>query len=126
MIRYRYNRQVTPPAPMVTVTLCGVDGSPLSMDVAAQLDTGADRTVVPWEPVQRLGASLRRTIMLSGYAGEIVEVATALLDIRLHDLPAVRVEVAVDHRIAEVLLGRDFLNRFRIVLDGPELMLEMS
>lgn len=126
MIRYRYNRQVNPPAPMVNVTLCGVDGSPLSMDVAAQLDTGADRTVVPWEPVQRLGASLRRTIMLSGYAGEIVEVATALLDIRLHDLPAVRVEVAVDHRIAEVLLGRDFLNRFRIVLDGPELMLEMS
>lgn len=111
---------------MVNVTLCGVEGSPLSMDAAAQLDTGADRTVVPWEPVQRLGASLRRTIMLSGYAGEIVEVATALLDIRLHDLPALRVEVAVDHRIAEVLLGRDFLNRFRIVLDGPELMLEMS
>jgi len=44
MIRYRYAQQLSPPAPVVTVTLrCPTTGTQ-AVGLPAQLDTAADRT----------------------------------------------------------------------------------
>jgi hypothetical protein len=45
--RYNFNRSVTPPAPFVYVTLLSRNGSGKSSEWPAQIDTGADKTVVP-------------------------------------------------------------------------------
>lgn len=55
MIRYRYNHQLSPPAPFVHVSLQGLEGTAAIADLPAQLDTSVDITVVPTVLVERLG-----------------------------------------------------------------------
>lgn len=46
-VRYSYNRQVTPHAPFVHVVISRPDDASISLaDVPAQVDTGADFTVI--------------------------------------------------------------------------------
>jgi hypothetical protein len=55
VIRYRYNTQLQPPAPFVHLLLRNpADGSEL-LAVPAQIDTAADRTVLPQTLVKNLG-----------------------------------------------------------------------
>ncbi len=54
MVRYTYNRQVTPPAPFVHVTVRPPIEGPSGVVVPAQLDTGADLSVIPLRLVDEL------------------------------------------------------------------------
>jgi hypothetical protein len=54
MIRYRYVQHLTPPAPFVYVSArCPATNQALN-DVPAQVDTAADRTVLPDSIIQSL------------------------------------------------------------------------
>ena len=55
MIRYLYNSQKSPPAPFVYVELADPAGTKQLQQVPAQIDSGADRTVIPWDLVLQLG-----------------------------------------------------------------------
>jgi len=44
----------------------------------------------------------------------------------VHDLPAVAIRAAFGEREPHILLGRDVLNANRLVLDGPNLILEID
>lgn len=55
MIRYRYTQQLTPPAPFVYVSIRCVATGALVSSLPAQLDTAADRTVLPKQLVATLG-----------------------------------------------------------------------
>jgi hypothetical protein len=48
------------------------------------------------------------------------------LQIQIHQLEAVAVEVLADRSEPYVLLERDVLNRHRVVLDGPQLILDLD
>jgi hypothetical protein len=61
-----------------------------------------------------------------GLEAEIVELPLFLVEIQLHDLPPARVRAALGRAERYVLLGRDVLNAFRIVLDGPQLAMEIG
>ena len=66
MIRYRYNSQVQPPAPFVYVALRNpADGVELR-DVPAQVDSAADRTVLPDAVVHALGLPQMGTMLSAG------------------------------------------------------------
>ena len=51
---------------------------------------------------------------------------TYLVELRLRELGPVTVKVLASSDEPYVLLGRDVLNRFTILLDGPNLVLEMA
>ena len=54
MVRYAFNRQVTPAAPFVHLSVSAPsDGAP-SVEVPARIDTGADVTVIPGRLVDEL------------------------------------------------------------------------
>jgi hypothetical protein len=61
-----------------------------------------------------------------GFYGEIVQLPAFLVAVSIHDLPPIEVRAVLGEREAFILLGRDVLNNHRIVLDGPQLMLEIS
>jgi hypothetical protein len=44
----------------------------------------------------------------------------------IHNLPAHNLEVIGHPMQVHVLLGRDVLNAYRIILDGPQLVLEID
>ncbi len=126
MHRYRYNEQLSPPAPFVFLTLSN-PLEPLSIDrVPAQLDTGADRTLIPQELVDLLQLDDARQIPIGGLGGEVMLLKTYLVKIAIHDFEPVVIEVVADRREPLILLGRDILNNVKLVLDGPNRVLEIG
>lgn len=126
MVRYTYARQCAPPAPFVHVALRRPDGAAEAKDLPAQLDTAADRTVIPSSLVEALSLAPMGDVLVAGFGGNITTLPTFLLTLEIRQLPALTVKVVASPHEPYVLLGRDVLNQFRIVLDGPQLALEIG
>lgn len=126
MIRYAYNHQVEPPAPFVHVLLRNLGSGAVRGNVPAQIDTAADRTVIPNDLMAGLGLVPLDELPVMGFGGQVLLVRTYLVEIAVRGLLAVTVEVLAHESEPFVLLGRDILNRHRLLLDGPGLALEIS
>jgi predicted aspartyl protease len=126
MIRFNYTRQVEPPAPFVYVSLrCPRMGISVH-DLPAQIDTAADRTVIPGSLVDPLGLEFVDTIDAAGLGGRVFAVSAYLIELTIRTLSPHKV-IAIAHGDEPyVLLGRDVLNRHRLLLDGPGLALEIG
>jgi predicted aspartyl protease len=126
MIRYRYNQQVSPPAPFVHVTIRRPGDETSVRDLPAQIDTAADMTVIPWRIVEDLQLLQHDEIETLGFGGHVASVTSFLVQLQIHQIEPVTVEVLADRDEPYVLLGRDMLNRHRVVLDGPQSILEID
>lgn len=126
MVRYRYASQLTPPAPFVNLTLTCPGTSIRVENLPAQIDTAADRTILPKELVQDLELEEDGKFLFQGFTGEVVELPVFLIAVQIHDLPVVLVRAAMGVVETHLLLGRDVLNRFRLLLDGPQRVLEID
>jgi hypothetical protein len=126
MIRYRYVDSVKPPAPFVSVSIRGL-GNDVQLDgQPAIVDPAADRTVLPGSTVRTLGLVEDGRLRFQGFASEIVELPVFLVEIRLHDFPPLLIRAVLGEHEPYALLGRDLLNSYRIVLDGPRQLLEIN
>ncbi len=126
MIRYRCNEQVEPPAPFLHISLRRPDGSGTAIDLPAQLDTAADRTVIPARVVEQLQLVRLREIPVAGFGGSVALLPTYLVQAAIHQLQPHAIEVIASPGESYVLLGRDLLNQFRVLLDGPNLLFEIG
>jgi predicted aspartyl protease len=122
---YRYASE-TPPAPYVLVNLANPDGSATVTDLPGRVDTGADRTVIPTAVATALALAEVDRLEFAGLGGVPVTLPVYQVSLLIRDLPAVSVEVAASDGEPHILLGRDVLNKYRIVLDGPNLRLEID
>jgi hypothetical protein len=126
MIRYSYNRQLVPPAPFVHVTIrCLETGKELN-GVPAQMDSGADRSVLPGNYVEELGLVQLDEIPVAGFGGHISLIPSYRVALAIHQFPPLLVEVIAHADEPFVLLGRDVLNQFRLLFDGPQNFLEIG
>jgi hypothetical protein len=126
MIRYRYAHELSPPAPFVNVTLrCPTTGT-LAANLPAQLDCAADRTILPGPVVDALGLVEDGRGFFQGFASEVIELPIFLVEINVHDFRALLIRAALGENESHILLGRDVLNANRILLDGPQLALEIE
>ncbi len=125
MIRYNYNTQFDPPAPLVLVTLRNPRTGQFVVDLPAQIDPGADFTVLPDVTVEHLQLVPVGEIEAMGLGRRIDVVPTFLVNIDLHDFTHASVKVIASDE-PYILLGRDVLNQHRIILDGPKLKLEFE
>jgi hypothetical protein len=126
MIRYRYNEQMSPPAPFVHVTLRCRETGKESADLPAQIDPAADRTAIPGMLVGQLGLVPLDELPVGGFGGQVLLLPTYRVELSLRSMQPVVIEVIAHPQEPVVLLGRDLLNRYRIVLDGPRLALEIE
>jgi hypothetical protein len=95
-------------------------------DLPAQLDTAADRTVLPANLVRALGLLQLGSILTAGLGNLARLRPSYLVEVRIHNLTAHTIEAVSDPNEAWILLGRDVLNNHRIVFDGPQLTLEIG
>jgi hypothetical protein len=126
LIRYNYNRSVSPPAPFINVRILSRDGLRTSTSWPAQFDTGADRTVVPLPLIEELNATPDGEFPVMGLGGVKVQLPSFFLSVAVHDKTSIEVEAVASPDEPHILLGRDVLNHFRILLDGPGLVLEIN
>jgi hypothetical protein len=126
VIRYRYVTQFQPPAPFVNVSVrCPTTGRHLSQ-LPAQVDSGCDRTILPGSVITALELVQVGQFSCLGFGSEVMQLPVFLVAISLHYLPPIEVRAVLGEREPCILLGRDVLNNYRIVLDGPQLSLEIG
>src|SRR5262245_49047100 len=94
MTRYRYNEQFDPPAPFVYVRLYSLKTGADYGELPAQLDTGADRTVVPTPVVEALGPQPLGETTVAGLEGEQFQLPLFGLHIEPRHLPPTKATVA--------------------------------
>jgi Retroviral aspartyl protease. len=119
---FLYSRIVTPPSPICSVTLSYDDRSG---DYGAILDSGADFTCVPAGIVRALALRKITDIDVGGSTNKNFQ-KRGVYRVNLEFLGF----VIAHHRIVSIegagvgdyiLIGRDILNRYRLLLDGPAL-----
>jgi len=126
MIRYSYNRQIAPPAPLVHVTVRSPERGTAVSDLPALLDTAADITVIPAHVAEELNLIALDETPIGGLDGRVSLVSTFLVRLELRESSPKVIRVVASRDEPDVLLGRDVLNDFRVVLDGPRLRLEIE
>lgn len=90
-----------------------------SQRMTAIVDTGADASLVPEDTLREIGARRAFEARLRSQWGERRQVFLYLVDVQIADLTLPGVYVVGDDRGQECVLGRNVLNRLRILLDGP-------
>lgn len=114
-----YDFSVFPPAPRLEIRLIAQPHGAVYGPVAAFVDTGADATIVPMSIVRELQAGVVTLKTVRGYAGSRRTVRTYLVDVEVGPFTLPGIEIVGDAAADEILLGRDVLNRLRVLLDGP-------
>ncbi len=123
--RYRYSPG-DPPAPSVLLNLTHPVTGQRVENLAALADTGADQTVVPESVVAALELPQLDQEVVRGFDGAAQILPTYLVVLQVRDLAPVEVEVIASSRVSNAVVGRDVLNRYRVMLNGPGRVLEIS
>jgi predicted aspartyl protease len=126
MMRYNYNRQIEPPAPFVHVSLKCLETGKSIDNLPDQIDIGADLTVIPGGIVDVLGLDPLEELRVAGLGGQIFSVPTYKVELTIRTLSPQKVLLIAHDTEPFILMGRDVLNRHRLVLDGPGLVLEID
>jgi len=88
--------------------------------------TAADMTALPMTIIERLQLVSVSDTVVRAFGHDPKRRPIYLVHIQVHDRESVEVEVLGDPVNDHVILGRDVLNHFRLVLDGPNQRLEIS
>lgn len=125
MISIPYSRSFQPPAPVVSVLIGPPDASRPPLSVSAQLDTGADRTVIPTSVAHQLGLVPGGHLQF-GVVGAVITLPVYFVSLGIPGVMDFIIDVAGDDDEPCILLGRDVLNALHAHLDGPGRMLTLS
>lgn len=94
--------------------------------VQAVVDTGADSTVVPIQLIRRLNAPKVDQAVMRSQWGEQRPVSIYALSVQIGPHSFAAMWVIGDDQGEEIILGRNLLNRLKVILDGPAGMLEVA
>jgi predicted aspartyl protease len=92
----------------------------------AIVDTGADSTLIPQSLLDEIGAPFSDEARLRSHWGEWRNVSLFTIDLGVEGLRLPGVEVIGDEQDQEIIVGRNVLNRLRLLLDGPAGRIEIQ
>ena len=118
-MNYPYSRNYHPPAPVVEVTLVSAAENLRVGPLPGFVDTGADGTLVPTPYLDEIHAPTTAEVAIRSQWGERRRVLLYLADVQIAGVTLPGIEVVGDEVSDEIVLGRDVLNRLRVLLDGP-------
>ena len=116
---YNYSRQIKPPAPFLDIQVSAMTES-RQTTVLAMIDTGSDGVTVPEFVASSLDLRPVDPAMIQGAVGPAAVVPMFRAFVSIEPFPPEELEVIVWPR-PFALLGRKFLNKYHITLDGPNL-----
>jgi predicted aspartyl protease len=119
MMKYPYDAAYRPPFPVARVAFHNSEEGLRTAAENALLDTGSDGSLVPISYLWEILAPALRDTRIRSHWGEWRPVQLFLIDLELGELMLQDIVVVGDEQGEEVILGRNVLNRLRIILDGP-------
>lgn len=123
-MRVNYDQSHDPPAPVLSCRVSGTVIRRPRTTLSALIDTGSDITAIPdWlERRYRLEAIGRLRLEGIGESSSIVYTYEAIITVG--DFPPRRLEVVLTH-YPFVILARDWLRHYHLLLKGPMQELEL-
>lgn len=118
-MKFSYRMDFRPPIPALAVRLYSPVTDRFADPTLAIVDSGSDATMVPLRYLVAIGAKETAPGWLVTVTGERQAVALYYVDIYLEQEVAPGIRVVADEAGDDIILGRDFLNRFSLFLDGP-------
>lgn len=115
------SRRFDPPAPLAIVSLRDPDSRKTVNDIPMWIDSGADMTLIPRVTINELNLKLDsgKSYRLEAFDGSASVAEAVQADLLFMGRTVRGRYLVLDSEIG--ILGRDVLNHFTIVLDGPEL-----
>lgn len=119
-----YDQEFDPPAPIISIKVANPNSRNFEL-LRAQIDTGADISAIPGKLIGALELAPVRYISSSDYKGRESQELTYFVNISFqqHDFSYIEV---ISGEEENALLGRDVLNKLRLVLDGKALHFEIT
>ena len=112
--------------PYLSVCIRDADLGLTSYTKDGLVDTGADTTIVPLEWLDQVEAAVEGHAVVHGLWGGVRSVNAYVVDVIVEGITFPGVVVIADETDDDVLLGRDVLNRMKIVLDGFKEQIEIA
>jgi hypothetical protein len=116
-----YSREHHPPAPVLDIYLSAPDSYEWHGPFQAQLDSGADVTIIPMSLIADLHVPAIDEIALISQWRDRHVMHLFQVDIQITDLLLPVIDVVSDRWSEGILLGRNILNRLDLMLEGPKL-----
>ena len=116
-----YSSALFPPIPVLDVFFAFPAGDDWNGPHQALVDSGADFTIVPAALVAQLNLPVVRPVYVSSHWQDRRSAYVYEVDIRVGDMVLPAVDVVGDRHGAQVLLGRNLLNKLDLRLQGPVL-----
>ena len=114
-----YSTEFDPSAPVIAVQITGIVHSRPRVTLPALLDTGSDFTAVPANLVSRLKLYAVRPQLFEDFSGETREEFLYGVRLGYANQPVREMQVMVTG-LPLVILGRDWLEDYYLLLNGPE------
>ncbi len=125
-IIFHYVQQESPPAPYVLVSIARFDNQASLVDIPAKVDSAADRTVIPLQLATQLALDEIEQRPFAGLGSIVTTLSIYRAVLTIRGLTPIVADTAGAPGEPQVLLGRDVLNLYRLVLDGPGLRVEIA
>lgn len=122
-LSYPYDTSYDPPAPVVPVRISAPGSPDRGVALPALVDSGADVTVIPAAVAEAIGLPPIGQLRVAGVAGVVHGAVVYAAEVEIN---GVRRPAEVIGLGDQTLLGRNLLNQWVLVLDGPGLRLEMT
>ncbi|MCP4537278.1 MAG: hypothetical protein GY832_09035 [Chloroflexi bacterium] len=124
-MRYPYDVGYQPPFPVLRVVLRNSDEGLDTPTKDALLDTGSDGSIVPIAYLRQILAPALSDTRIRSHWGEWRPVQLFVVDLELDGLILPGIFVVGDEQGDEIVLGRNVLNKLRLLLDGPANLTEI-
>ncbi len=118
-MKYAYAAAYQPPFPAAPIVLRNSEEGLRTEQVQALLDTGSDGSLVPIAYLEEILAPPLVDTHIRSHWGEWRAAQLFVVDIELGNLRLPGVFVVGDEQGSEIVLGRNVLNKLRVLLDGP-------
>ncbi len=118
MSQFSFSQRDFPPTPVIEIIMVSTELGKSTDALMATIDTGADGSFAPLSLLEKISAPVGKARRARSLWGEFQVFATFIVDVRVGDVTFPGISV-VGYDGEEVILGRDVLNKLRLLLDGP-------
>jgi predicted aspartyl protease len=124
VLTFDYNPTYSPSAPFVEVEVNNYDAKATPIIVKAQVDSGADATMLPISILERVGAHFEATHHAYDFSGRVhtVDLYSAAVNLVGQTF---YLRVIAQENTNEGIIGRDILNNLTVTLNGPASVTEI-